>query len=73
MQLSHRGNGAVTCSAYGSVMDELRDLLLAEAFLYDQPESFIAGVDAALQAVARTTQGSLSTDMSLLQQRSKLA
>ena len=37
-------------------MDELRKRLVADAFLYDDPLSYIAGIDAAL-AVAETSTG----------------
>ena len=48
-------------------MDELREALLNEAFLYDEPDSFIAGVDAALRAVASTVQPIDGGGMSRLQ------
>lgn len=34
-------------------MDELRQRLLTQAFLYDSPEAYAAGVEAALRAVQR--------------------
>ena len=33
-------------------MDDLRTRLLADAFLYDDPAAYTAGVDAALRATA---------------------
>lgn len=33
--------------------DDLRERLVAEAFLYDDPSAYIAGVDAALRVVRR--------------------
>ena len=32
-------------------MDDVRKRLLADAFLYDDPESYIAGIDAVLAAL----------------------
>jgi hypothetical protein len=34
-------------------LDELRRKLLAQAFLYDHPEAYSSGVEAALHAVRR--------------------
>lgn len=37
----------------GNEVDELRQRLLAQAFLYDDPEAYVSGVEAALRAVER--------------------
>ena len=37
-------------------MDELRQRLVTQAFLYDNPEAYVAGVEAALRAVQRLPQ-----------------
>lgn len=37
----------------GYKVDELRQRLLTQAFLYDSPEAYTAGVEAALRAVQR--------------------
>ncbi len=34
-------------------MDEIRQRLLSQAFLYDHPEAYTSGVEAALTAVER--------------------
>lgn len=38
-------------------MDEVRQRLLTQAFLYDSPEAYAAGVEAALRAVQRLPAG----------------
>jgi len=37
-------------------MDEIRQRLLTQAFLYDSPEAYVAGVEAALRALQRLPQ-----------------
>lgn len=41
----------------GYKMDELRQRLLTQAFLYDSPDAYAAGVEAALRAVQRLPTG----------------
>ena len=53
-------------------MDQVREQLLREAFLYDEPSSFIAGVEAALRAVADSSAPDLS-EMPALHQQTKPA
>lgn len=40
-------------------MDEVRRKLLAQAFLYDHPEAYASGVEAALRAVRELPAGVL--------------
>jgi hypothetical protein len=37
----------------GDQVDELRQRLLAQAWLYDNPEAYASGVEAALRAIAQ--------------------